>query len=144
MLPPSSWRRVPVAGQRVVLDGIIAHLREGGRLALIHLSAGGSSLLRVAGKEHLALDAVSIQLQNAPSARAVRVAVTNSMDVGASDLYVDNSGVITSSRWEPVPLPEPPSPGHYQGEGSVLVTGGLGGLGLSVAMVLTQFRSLRE
>jgi NAD(P)-dependent dehydrogenase (short-subunit alcohol dehydrogenase family) len=124
----------------LLLDGIAASLREGGRLALIHLGAGGSSLLRVAGKENPALDTVSIQLHNPPSARAIRVAVTlaNAMSVGAGELNVDNSGVITRTAWEPVPLPEPLSRDHRQGDCSVLVTGGLGGLGLRAAMVLSQ------
>lgn len=128
----------------LLLDGIAAGLREGGRLALMHLGAGGSSLLRVAGKENPGLDTLSIQLPSAPSARAIRVAVTlaNSVGVEAGELYVDNSGAITRTGWEPVPLPEPPSRHPPQDAGSVLVTGGLGGLGLRAAAVLAQCRGL--
>jgi NAD(P)-dependent dehydrogenase (short-subunit alcohol dehydrogenase family) len=123
----------------LLLDGIAAGLREGGRLALIHLGAGGSSLLRVAGKENPGLDTLSIQLPRAPSARAIQVAVTLAHSVGVGDeLSVDNSGAITRTGWEPVPLPEPSSRRHLQDEGSVLVTGGLGGLGLRAAAVLAQ------
>jgi hypothetical protein len=60
----------------LLLDGIAAGLREGGRLALLHLGAGGASLLRVASKENPDLDTLSIQLPNTPSARAIQVAVT--------------------------------------------------------------------
>ncbi|NIJ13046.1 NAD(P)-dependent dehydrogenase (short-subunit alcohol dehydrogenase family) [Saccharomonospora amisosensis] len=118
-----------------LLNGIAAARRDGGRLALVHLGAGGASLLRSAAVENPRLDVRSIELCRNPSARAVRIAVTlaGAERDGNDEFQIDNTGRITRTQWQPVRLPDPVPP---RVPGSVLVTGGLGGLGLRAASVL--------
>jgi NAD(P)-dependent dehydrogenase (short-subunit alcohol dehydrogenase family) len=122
-----------------LLDGIAAACRDGGRLALVHLGAGGASLLRVAATENPGLDVVSVELSPQPSPRAVRVATTvaNSCPARVLELQIDDQGRITRTVWQPVELP-PPATGPSAAPASVLITGGLGGLGVRAAHMLAR------
>jgi NAD(P)-dependent dehydrogenase (short-subunit alcohol dehydrogenase family) len=134
-----------------LLDGVHAALRDSGRLVLVHLGAGGGSLLRVAAKEEPRLDAVTIELAERPTERASRVAVTlaSSDGAGPRDLRVGNDGAVTAIGWQPAELPpadppdDPPDDPRGRPPGAVVVTGGLGGLGLRAAAVLAELRGLR-
>src|SRR5829696_3954448 len=68
----------------MLLDAVEAARRDGGRLVLVHLGAGGSSLLQVAATELGPLDVLAVELPAEPSPRAVRVAVAlaNAAEVG--------------------------------------------------------------
>lgn len=131
-----------------LLDGIASASREGGRLALIHLGAGGGSLLRVAAVEPPGLDFRCVELPAAPSARAIRIAVTlaGAEGPGPTEFQVDNTGRTTTTNWQPVDLPSDSDPADPLSDtglaGAVLVTGGLGGLGLRAAAVLARTRRL--
>lgn len=129
-----------------LLDGVHAALRDSGRLVLVHLGAGGGSLLRVAATEEPRLDALTIELAEQPTERACRVAVTlaNSDGLGPRDLQVSNDGAVTAIRWQPAELPpaEPADDCCGRSPGAVVVTGGLGGLGLRAAAVLARLRGL--
>ena len=122
-----------------LLDGIAAASRDGGRLALVHLGAGGASLLRCAATENPALHALTIELPPYPSGRAMRVAVTvaNSVATDTREVKVDDCGRLSRTVWRPVELPALDGGGVGRSE-SVLVTGGLGGLGLRAASVLAR------
>jgi NAD(P)-dependent dehydrogenase (short-subunit alcohol dehydrogenase family) len=120
-----------------LLNGIGAARRDGGRLVLAHLGGGGGSLVKVAAHEDPRLDVLCLELPEFPTARARRVAFTlaNSDGLRGRDLRIDNSGRVTTTVWQPVELPAA-SNGHRTR--TVLVTGGLGGLGVRVARVLAQ------
>ena len=120
-----------------LLDGIASASRDGGRLALMHLGAGGASLLRCAAIENPGFNNVTIELPPCPSGRALRVAVTlaNSVATGTREVKVDDCGRLSRTVWSPVELPSLGGGRVAQPE-SVLVTGGLGGLGLRAASVL--------
>lgn len=126
-----------------ILDGIASARRDGGRLALLHLGAGGASLLRVAASENPDLDVVSIELPPNPSPRAVRVAVTlaNCCPAPTSEVQIDEQGVITRTTWQPVELPAL-ARCRVGAPASVLITGGLGGLGVRAAHVLARTSGL--
>lgn len=123
-----------------LLDGIAAARRDGGRLTLIHLGAGGGSLLRVAALEDPRLDVVSVELPPGAPARAGRLAVTVANSDVAGELRVDAGGRVTRTGWEPATLP---AESGRRAPSSVLVTGGLGGLGLRAAAVVAWARGLR-
>lgn len=123
----------------LLLDGIGASRRDGGRLVLVHRGAGGSSLLRVAAKEDPHARNLTVELPEHPSARAVRLAVSlaNADPAAAGELTVDNDGRVTRTGWRRIALPPAREPrGTGRPAGSVLVTGGLGGLGIRAAGVL--------
>jgi len=124
----------------MLLDGVAAARRDGGRLVLVHTGAGGASLLRVAAKELARLEVMAIELPADPAPRAVRVAIALACDdrVAGTDLLVHADGLVTRQRWQPVDLPAPPVPLPATSTARcVLVTGGLGGLGIRVAAVLS-------
>ncbi|GGK76513.1 SDR family NAD(P)-dependent oxidoreductase [Mangrovihabitans endophyticus] len=118
----------------LLLETIRAATRRGGRLALIHRGAGGTSLMRAACAEAPRLTGMSIELPPEPTAAAVRAAVALAgADVpGADEVIVDGAGHAVATGWRRVRLP--PAPGAISG--TVLITGGLGGLGLHVAEIL--------
>jgi len=122
----------------MLLDGIAAARRDGGRLVLLHLGGGGGSLLRVAAKEHPSLETLAIELPPDPPPRAVRVAVALANHAGeyGGELRVDAAGRVSRAAWKAVELPQPTAPPRASAPESVLVTGGLGGLGIRVAGVL--------
>jgi NAD(P)-dependent dehydrogenase (short-subunit alcohol dehydrogenase family) len=131
-----------------LLDGIAAARRDGGRLVLVHLGAGGGSLLKTAATEDPRLEVLSIELSGTPPAKATRVAATlaNSEADRCNDLQVDDAGQITRIMWQPVELPGIPPALTWESNGSppgsVIVTGGLGGLGLRAAHVLARVYGL--
>lgn len=126
-----------------LLDGIAAARRDGGRLALVHLGAGGASLLRVAAVEDPRLEVVSVELPAGAPPRALRVAVSlvSAEPAAGAELRVDASGRVTRTAWQPVVLPAA-GEGGDRTPSSVLVTGGLGGLGLRAAAVALRTRNL--
>ncbi|MCA1561449.1 MAG: KR domain-containing protein [Chloroflexi bacterium] len=120
-----------------LLDAVAAARRDDARLVLAHLGAGGGSLIRVAALEE-ELEAMSIEISACPSARACRIAVSLANGVSCGDVRISDNGAITQTIWQHTSLPEiaPVS-------GTVLVTGGLGGLGLRAAHVLERVHGLR-
>ena len=119
-----------------LVEGVRAAVRRGGRLVLLHLGAGGASLVRAATGENRALRALSVELAPRPSAAALRTAaalVTGDL-AGPEELRVDQDGKLTGQRWRRVTLPGP-APGGL-GPGLAIITGGLGGLGIRAAAVL--------
>lgn len=122
----------------LLLEGVRAAVHRGGRLVLLHLGAGGTSLLRAAMGENRRLRGISVELPPHPSAAAL--ATADALAAGdfstASELRVDQEGRVTATDWRPAPLPEPPPGGA--GPGVAVVTGGLGGLGIRVAAVLAE------
>ncbi|MGY4911623.1 KR domain-containing protein [Micromonospora aurantiaca (nom. illeg.)] len=113
-----------------------AAVARGSRLAVVHLGAGGGSLARAAAVEHPGLSCVVAELTEGPTPAAVRAAtglVTATSPV-ACEVRVDRDGRLRTTDWQPVHLPA--AAGSAGPGGAVLVTGGLGGLGLRVAAVL--------
>jgi NAD(P)-dependent dehydrogenase (short-subunit alcohol dehydrogenase family) len=130
------------ADNGLLLDGVRAAVRRGGRLVLVHLGAGGTSLVRAALGENRALRGLSIELPPRPSDAALRTAATLATgDTSATtELRVDQAGRVSGTRWRPVPLPDPVPGGA--GPGVAVVTGGLGGLGIRAAGVLAELDHL--
>lgn len=120
----------------LLLDGVRTAVRRGGRLVLVHLGAGGASLIRAALAENRALRGVSVELPPAPSAAAIdaAVAVAGSELSRTDELRVDAAGRIGATDWRRVALPAAPAAGQLGG--AAVVTGGLGGLGIRAAAVL--------
>lgn len=129
------------AGDNALLLRAIADAgRHRRRLALIHLGAGGTSLVRAAVDADQALRAISIELPAAAPVEAVRagVALARSDQSGTEEFHVDRTGRVTTTRWQEVMLPEPAQP--RAGRPVVVVTGGLGGLGIRAATVLAELQ----
>lgn len=123
----------------LLLDGIAASRRDGGRLVLVHCGAGGASLLQVAAKEDPQARTLAVELPEQPSSRAVRVAVSLACadPPATGELRVDNDAKVSRTAWKRVSLPAPRAPRDTPVRpGSVLVSGGLGGLGIRAAGVL--------
>ncbi|GGM62331.1 hypothetical protein GCM10012275_36330 [Longimycelium tulufanense] len=119
---------------QLLLDGVHLAERAGGRLALLHRGAGGGSLLRAAAWENPQLSMVHVELPSRPSNAAVQTARRLLDRRGVSgEFRVAPDGTAYQRAWRRISLPAAPS---ALGAGSVLVTGGLGGLGLRVAAVL--------
>ncbi|MEE3922652.1 hypothetical protein V2I01_42710 [Micromonospora sp. BRA006-A] len=119
-----------------LLRAIRAAVARGSRLAVVHLGAGGGSPARAAAVEHPGLSCVVTELTEGPTPAAVRAAtglVTAASPV-AGEVRVDRDGRLHTTDWRPVHLPA--AAGTAGPGGAVLVTGGLGGLGLRVAAVL--------
>ena len=123
----------------LLLDGIAASRRDGGRLVLVHCGAGGASLLQVAAREDPQARTLAVELPEQPSPRAVRLAVSLACadPPATGELRVDNDGKVSRIAWRRLSLPAPRPPRDTAVRpGSVLVTGGLGGLGIRAAGVL--------
>jgi NAD(P)-dependent dehydrogenase (short-subunit alcohol dehydrogenase family) len=107
------------------------------RLVLIHLGAGGETLLRSSMADRRIPEWLSIELPAVPSAAALRAALRLACSDGTGELRVDGTGTFATS-WQPFTLPPPwqghPGPPDPQ---VAVVTGGLGGLGLRVAALLS-------
>ncbi|GAB3159141.1 hypothetical protein GCM10027290_63630 [Micromonospora sonneratiae] len=119
---------------RPELAGLIAGAvdtarHDGRRVTLVHTGAGGGSLLRGLAAEHQ-VEASCLQLLSTGTA-ALRSATTLlASPPTTDDLLIDDTATVGTTGWRPVPLP-PPARLHR--DDLVLVTGGLGGLGLAVA-----------
>jgi NAD(P)-dependent dehydrogenase (short-subunit alcohol dehydrogenase family) len=126
------------ADNQPLAEGVRAAVRRGGRLVLVHLGAGGASLIRAAMSENRALRGLSIELPAQPAVAALRTAATLATgDLStATELRVDQQGRVTGTGWRPVRLPDPLPDGA--GPGVAVITGGLGGLGIRAAAVLAQ------
>ena len=126
----------------LLLRGIAEARRHRRRLVLVHLGAGGTSLVRAAMEEDRTLRALSIELPERPSPPAVRtaVALARTERTGPEEIQVDQSGRITTTRWCDVDLPAaPPARGDLP---AVVITGGLGGLGIRAATVLSDLHHM--
>ncbi|WP_341720559.1 SDR family NAD(P)-dependent oxidoreductase [Micromonospora sp. FIMYZ51] len=133
-------RRFRPADNARLLTAVTRAGSHGGRLALLHLGAGGGSLLRAAAVEDPRLSVVVVELTGRGSPAAVRAAVAAAAgDPLDAELHVDDHGRFTSTAWRTCALPAEEVESH---PGSVLVTGGLGGLGLRAAAVLACRRGL--
>ncbi|GAA5179043.1 hypothetical protein GCM10023322_07800 [Rugosimonospora acidiphila] len=126
------------ADNALLATGVRAAVRRGGRLVLLHLGAGGASLVRAALGENRALRGLTVELPARPSAAALASAARLATgDVStAVELRVDQQGRVTGTGWRPVRLPDPVPGGA--GPGLAVITGGLGGLGIRVAGVLAE------
>lgn len=125
-----------------LLQGIRAAVTRGARLAVVHLGAGGGSLARAAAVENPGLDCVVVELTGGPTRAAVHTAdALLTAAAPAAEVLVDGLGRITTTDWRPVGRPDPVPP--PRSTGTVLITGGLGGLGLRVAALLSCRHGLR-
>jgi NAD(P)-dependent dehydrogenase (short-subunit alcohol dehydrogenase family) len=112
------------------------------RLVLIHLGAGGGTLLRSSMADRRIPEWLSIELPAVPSAAALHAALRLACSDGTGELRVGElrvGGTGTFARsWRPFTLPPPwqGQPGPRDPKVAV-VTGGLGGLGLRVAALLS-------
>ncbi|RBJ07148.1 hypothetical protein DRA43_09205 [Micromonospora provocatoris] len=121
---------------RRLLRAIRTAVARGSRLAVVHLGAGGGSLARAAAVEHLGLSCVVAELTEGPhpGRGARRHGLVAAAAPVAGEVRVDRDGRLRTTDWQPVHLPQ--AAGTTGSGGAVLVTGGLGGLGLRVAAVL--------
>ncbi|HEX2028072.1 MAG TPA: KR domain-containing protein [Nitriliruptorales bacterium] len=116
----------------------VARARDA-RAVLVHAGAGGGSLLATAAKEADALDTAVIALKSGGPGSGT-AAVSGALALAASgrahlDVTIDASGDAREDGWERHTLP-PGRPAHRGGV--VVVTGGLGGIGLRVAHMLAR------
>ena len=129
------------------LLGAVARARaEGLPLALLHEGAGGLSLLRAAGLEDRALRFASVQVDGRTpaalaAAPAAAAAALESDRLGSPgqrrEVLVEEQGRTLTWHWRRVELPPAAAPlTGADPSGPVLVTGGLGGLGLRAAAVI--------
>ncbi|MFV2103471.1 SDR family NAD(P)-dependent oxidoreductase [Micromonospora sp. LOL_024] len=133
-------RRFRQADNARLLDAVARAGSRGGRLALLHLGAGGGSLVRAAAVEDPRLSVVVVELTGRGSPTAVRAAMAAAAGEAVdAELRVDDRGRFTTTAWRACALP---SDGGQPHPGSVVVTGGLGGLGLRAAAVLACRRGL--
>lgn len=121
----------------LLVEGVARARRNDGPLVLIHQGAGGGSLLSVAAKEEPGLTVRVIDLPARPSRSAVAHAIV-AAGADTAEVSVDDHGVHLHS-WHPIELP-PWEP--WRSDGAVVVTGGLGGLGLRAAIVLSRVHGL--
>ncbi|MET8092232.1 KR domain-containing protein [Micromonospora sp. NPDC005220] len=121
---------------RRLLRAIRTAVARGSRLAVVHLGAGGGSLARTAAIEHPGLSCVVAELTGGPTPAAVRAAtaLVAAASPVTAEVRVDRDGRLSTTDWHPTDLPA--AAGTAGPAGTVLVTGGLGGLGLRVAAVL--------
>jgi hypothetical protein len=122
------------ADNELLLTGLRRATAGRGHLVLVHGGAGGGSLLRSAVRERAGLAVTTVELAGAPTAAAIGavLALAGRRPAGFREFTVDPVGRSSTPDWRSLPLPPPgPAPG-----GTVLVTGGLGDLGVRVAAVL--------
>ncbi|MEV4741001.1 KR domain-containing protein [Streptomyces sp. NPDC049555] len=114
----------------LLLEGVArAAATPGRRLVLVHRGAGGASLLRAAALEAPGLKVTALEQAGPLTAERVARLVRAAGD--GAEVRVAQDGTATRTVWQPAALPAPAPAG-----GTVLVTGGLGGLGLRAAGVL--------
>ncbi|MDT0453620.1 KR domain-containing protein [Streptomyces hesseae] len=144
----------------LLLEGIArARLGAGGgrRLVLLHRGAGGGSLLRSAALESAGVEspgvespglrvaALELPVRDAGPGFLTHVARLVRDAAPGAELQVAGDGTVTRTGWRAASLPELPVPpdGPALPGGAALVTGGLGGLGLRAAAVLSAVRGYR-
>lgn len=132
----------------VLLEGIARAGASGGRrLVLLHRGAGGGSLLRSAALESPGLRVAVLELpvRDAGPGLPARIARLARGAAPGAELRVAGDGAVTRTGWRAVTLPEPPvaPDGPARPGGAALITGGLGGLGLRAAAVLSAVRGYR-
>jgi NAD(P)-dependent dehydrogenase (short-subunit alcohol dehydrogenase family) len=125
-----------------LLAGIRASQRHRGRLVLLHQGAGGSSLVRAATAEDPELRSLCLELPEVPTPGSLHtaMAMADSGLASADEMCIDAEGRITSTGWSPVSWP--PAPRTLSHRGSVVVTGGLGGLGIRAAALFAHLYGL--
>lgn len=130
----------------LLLEGI-ARAGGGRRLVLLHRGAGGGSLLRSAALESPGLRVAALELpgRDAGPGLPARIARLALGAAPGAELRVAGDGRVTRTGWRAARLPELPVPsdGPARPGGAALVTGGLGGLGLRAAAVLSAVRGYR-
>jgi NAD(P)-dependent dehydrogenase (short-subunit alcohol dehydrogenase family) len=125
------------ADNALLLDGVRNAWWHRRRLVLIHLGAGGGALLRSSIAGRRIPDWLSIELPAVPSAAALRAALRLASGDSTGELRVDGTGAFATS-WQPFTLPPPwAGPLDLRDPQVAIVTGGLGGLGLCVAALLS-------
>lgn len=103
-------------------------------VVLVHSGAGGGTLLRGLAAEQSKTVATVIELADpTPAALATATGLLGAPPYAVDDLAVHGDGTVTTDGWRPIPLPAgaPDLAGQ-----AVVVTGGLGGLGIRVAVAL--------
>ncbi|GAA2717398.1 MULTISPECIES: KR domain-containing protein [Streptomyces] len=116
----------------LLLEGVArAAATPGRRLVLVHRGAGGASLLRAAALEAPGLRVTALEQAGPLTAERVARLVRAAGD--GAEVHVAQDGTATRTVWRPAALPAA-APGPAGG--TVLITGGLGGLGLRAAGVL--------
>jgi enediyne polyketide synthase len=105
---------------------------SGNRLVLLHFGAGGTSLVATLAREEPALSCTTVEA--APTAAALRTAagILAARPCGPAELSIDGSGRVWTPRWAEVterPVAEAP----LTPDQTVLISGGLGGIGRALA-----------
>jgi NAD(P)-dependent dehydrogenase (short-subunit alcohol dehydrogenase family) len=117
-----------------LLEGIADATRHGRRLVLVHAGAGGGALLRSTMARGVR-SRLTVQMPPNAGPAAVRSALRLVTSDVTGDVEVRDDGGRYRTSWRSSVLPaawsRPPAPGV------AVVTGGLGGLGLRVAAVLS-------
>jgi hypothetical protein len=122
------------ADNALLLDAVADAWWHRRRLVLIHLGAGGAALLRSSMAGRRLPGWLAVELPPVPSPAAVRLAARLVPADLTGEVLAGGAGAHTVT-WRPITLPQPwEGPGAA---GSVLVTGGLGGLGVRVAGYLS-------
>lgn len=109
----------------------VSGARHARRLVLVHSGAGGGSLLRSLAAEVPGLSAGTIEITD-PTAAAL-TALTRLLGHAGDEVTVDAAGQVSRTGWLPVRLPSGP---RFGPGAEVLITGGLGGLGIRMAALL--------
>ncbi|MEO3809886.1 SDR family NAD(P)-dependent oxidoreductase [Sphaerisporangium sp. B11E5] len=129
-------------GAAVLLAATRQVFPGGGPLVLLHRGAGGDSLLRTLRRESRGLDLLSVEMPPgapgaaAAAARDLAMAAGAAVRAGVHEVRVDADGLAWSTSWHEKPFPKEKPP---LAEGDlVVVTGGLGGLGRTVARHLAE------
>jgi amino acid adenylation domain-containing protein len=119
----------------------LAALSRPPRLRVAGQGAGAAGLLRGLAHEHPALDPAWLELPARPDAAlwAAAAAWVTAMPSGEDHAAFDAASATTPQlrRLAPLPPPSPP-PRGWRAEGTWLVTGGFGALGLAVAQRLAE------
>lgn len=105
-------------------------------VVLVHSGAGGGSLLRGLAAERPGLSFHAIEMREpTPAAMRAAVRLLGGAPYTEGDLSVHGDGTVTTVEWKPMTLPA--GTPHFGGT-PVLVTGGLGGLGVRTAAMLAK------
>ncbi|MEV0083532.1 KR domain-containing protein [Saccharopolyspora sp. NPDC050642] len=125
-----------------LLRGLAVARAGSGRIVLVHTGSGGGSLLNCAVAEDGRLSAIEIELSGGATPPAVEAAIAfagHHAD-GYRHVEIDGNGNAWRTGWSDVDIPRV-DPARLHGE--VLITGGLGGLGIRVAGMLRARTGIR-